>query len=150
MKWIIKPFAELSLLELYDVMVLRQAIFIVEQNCPYLDADGKDLNGTHLLGYEAEKLVAYARLLPQGVSYPDAVSIGRVVNAAEVRGRGVGRDLMQQAIAAARQLFGNQVILISAQCYLTRFYESFGFVAVGTPYLEDDIPHIKMRLDAQK
>ena len=141
------PYFALSLDELYETMVLRQSVFVVEQNCPYLDADGRDQRSYHLMGYSEDgNLLAYARLLPPGVSYPDYPSIGRVLNALEMRGKGVGRELMQEAISRCIDLFGNIAIKISAQCYLTSFYESFGFVAEGEEYLEDDIPHIAMIL----
>ncbi len=147
MYWKTKTFQELSLDELYQIMVLRQAVFVVEQDCPYLDADGKDQSSYHLLCYdEAEELVAYARLLPKGLSYKDAASIGRVVNSAKVRGKGIGKQLMDISIKEIRRLFGNEKITISGQCYLQRFYENLGFVVIGESYLEDDIPHYKMNL----
>jgi ElaA protein len=145
MYWKTKAFQELSLEELYQIMVLRQAVFVVEQDCPYLDADGNDQVSFHLLGYdEAEELVAYARLLPKGVSYDDAVAIGRVVNSSKVRGKGIGKELMEISITETKRLFKNEKITLSAQCYLQKFYEELGFQTVGESYLEDDIPHIKM------
>lgn len=140
-----KPFADLSLLELYDSMALRQEVFIVEQNCPYLDADGKDKAAWHLLGYKEQKqLIAYARLLPKGVSYEHYVSIGRIVSSPSVRRTGAGKALVQEALNCCNKLFPNQAIKISAQQYLLHFYESFGFVATGEEYLEDGIPHVGM------
>lgn len=128
-------------------MVLRQEVFIVEQNCPYLDADGKDLYSWHLLARDASnQLVAYTRLLPLGVSYPEYVSIGRVVSAPAARGTGAGREVMQRSIEMCRHLFGSESIKIGAQTYLLRFYESFGFRSTGEEYLEDGIPHTKMVL----
>lgn len=145
MYWKTKAFQELSLEELYQAMVLRQAVFVVEQDCPYLDADGKDQGSFHLLGYdEAEELVAYARLVPKGISYDDAVSIGRVVNSSKVRGKGVGKQLMEVSIKEVKRLFGDEKITLSGQCYLLEFYKDLGFQPVGETYLEDDIPHIKM------
>lgn len=143
------PFSELRPEELYEAMALRQEVFIVEQNCPYLDADGKDLAAWHLLGRDqAGKLIAYTRLLPEGVSYPGYTSIGRVVSAPSVRGTGAGRELMQRSIDMCRLLFGNQPIKIGAQSYLLKFYESLGFQSTGEAYLEDGIPHTKMILPA--
>lgn len=136
-------FYELTALQVYQVLALRAEVFVVEQNCPYLDPDGKDLNALHLLGYADEELAAYARILP-GKS--EAI-IGRVVVGALYRRHGFGRTLMQEAIAAAAALSPTGRIRISAQCYLTAFYESLGFVSEGTPYLEDDIPHIAMTRD---
>lgn len=145
MVWKTLLFNDLSLQELYDIMVLRQAVFVVEQNCPYLDADGKDQKAAHVLAYDDDgDLVAYSRLLPVGISYVDAISIGRVVSSDKVRGQGIGQELMRFSIQEIYRLFGHKKLTISAQCYLIKFYESFGFQAVGETYLEDDIPHIKM------
>ena len=145
-----KPFSELSLTELYDLMALRQLVFVVEQDCPYLDADGQDAVAWHLLGYdENSKLLAYARLMPSGVSYPGYLSIGRVVNHPDTRGKGVGKQLMQEAIREVTRLFGKHSIKLSAQCYLIPFYERLGFQTIGDRYLEDGIPHIAMIRNAE-
>ncbi len=141
------PFDNLTVRELYEIMTLRQEIFIVEQNCAYLDADGKDLSSWHLLGRDdAGKLVCYTRLLPEGLAYDGYTSIGRVVNAASVRGTGTGKILMQRSIEMCRHLFGNHPIKIGAQSYLLKFYASFGFQSTGEAYIEDGIPHTKMIL----
>ncbi len=138
-------FKQLNITQLYDIMALRQSVFVVEQNCPYLDADGKDPQGWHLMAKSADGgLLAYARLLPAGVSYPEYPSIGRVVSAPQARGQGAGRALMQAAIQYCEQLFSNQPIKIGAQTYLLPFYQSFGFQPVGNIYIEDGIPHIAM------
>ena len=144
-----KPFYELELEELYQIMVLRQEVFVVEQNCPYLDADGKDQSGFHLMGWDEKgTLVAYTRLLDKGIAYDNYPAIGRVVTSQQVRGSGAGKLLMKASIKAVKQLFPQQKsIKISAQCYLIRFYQSFGFQTTGEEYLEDDIPHIAMILD---
>ncbi len=127
-------------------MVLRQEVFVVEQNCPFVDADGKDQQSWHLTGYnEGGKLVAYVRLLPEGLAYEGYTSIGRVINCASVRGTGVGKVLMQRSIEETNKLFGKEFpIKIGAQCYLERFYASFGFASQGEPYLEDGIEHLTM------
>lgn len=142
-------FDELTLVQLYDVMALRQTVFVVEQNCPYLDADGKDADSWHVLGYDENsgKLVAYTRLLPKGLTYADYASIGRVSTAPGVRGQGVGRRLMEESLRQAKRLFGDAPIKISAQSYLIDFYREFGFVSVGEEYLEDGIPHRGMLLE---
>ncbi len=139
-------FSELTVYELYDAMALRQEIFSVEQNCAYLDADGKDLQGFHLLGYADSTLVACTRLLPKGVSYDNYASIGRVVNAYKVRGQGVGKMLMEESIRQMARLFPNDPVKIGAQTYLLKFYTSLGFVSTGEEYLEDNIPHTSMIL----
>jgi ElaA protein len=144
MRFRIKKFKKLSLAELYAVMQLRQEIFVVEQHCPYLDADGKDQASVHVLGYEKQKLVAYARLVPQGVSYKKAPSIGRVVVHKDFRGKKYAYALMDVCIRETLRRFKSDRITISAQLYLKDFYTRTGFNAVGEVYPEDDIPHIKM------
>ncbi len=139
------PFDQLTPRELYDIMALRQEVFIVEQNCPYLDADGKDPHCWHLTGRnDGGKLVCYTRLLPKGLAYDDYISIGRVVSSPSARGTGAGKILMQRSIELCIHLFGNQPIKIGAQSYLLKFYEGFGFRSTGEEYLEDGIPHTKM------
>ncbi len=141
------PFHELSLTELYDILALRQEVFIVEQNCPYLDCDGKDQAAWHFQGRdELGKLLCYTRLLPLGVAYPDYPSIGRVVSSPVARGTGIGKELMTASIEQCRVLFGPQAIKIGAQSYLLKFYAGFGFRSTGEEYLEDGIPHTKMVL----
>lgn len=140
----IRPFEELSLVELYEIMRLRQEVFVVEQNCPYLDADGKDLDSLHVLGFENKKLCCYCRLLPKGISYPDATSIGRVITSQEVRGKGYGKKMMEAAISTLKMQYPDHPIKISAQKYLKLYYESFGFVDSNIEYLEDNIWHILM------
>lgn len=145
-RWIIKPFQELSVIELYELIKLRLEIFVVEQNCSYQDADGKDLKSLHLMGYSNDGvLVAYCRILPAGISYAE-VSIGRVVSSSLVRGSGVGKQLMLEALKCIEEKFGNSSVRISAQSYLLKFYESFGFKSLGKEYLEDNIPHMEMLL----
>ena len=143
MTWLLKKFADLTPFELYAALQLRSEVFVVEQNCVFLDADDKDQDAYHLLGYQQNKLVAYTRLLPAGVAYAE-VSIGRVVTAPSVRRTGAGRLLMQESINKTYNLFGINPIKIGAQLYLKTFYESFGFVQTGDPYIEDGIPHIYM------
>ncbi len=146
MTWKTVAFNELTLEELYQMMIVRQEVFVVEQNCPYLDADDKDQKCFHVLGYENNDLIAYARLVPKGVSYENSVSIGRILTTEKGRGKGIGKGLVQFSIDETKRLFNATEITISAQCYLIKFYKSFGFKIVGEEYLEDDIPHIKMLL----
>lgn len=138
-----KPFKELTPFELYAILRLRNEIFVVEQNCVFQDADNQDQSCHHLLLYDQTALVAYARLVPAGIIYPE-ISIGRIVSSAQVRGTGAGRKLMQFAIEKAYDLFGLSPIRIGAQMYATGFYEKFGFVKSGPIYDEDGIPHIQM------
>ncbi len=143
----LKYFRDLTPEELYEVLALRQKVFIVEQNCPYLDADGRDAGCLHLMGWDdAGRLAAYTRLLPRGVAYEDYASIGRVVTAPEARGTGAGKRLMEESIRRLYESLGHCDIKIGAQTYLLRFYEGFGFRSTGREYLEDGIPHTEMVL----
>lgn len=144
MKWIKKTFAELSTAELYDILALRSAVFVVEQHCNYQDMDYNDQKAHHLMGFDEQgRLSAYTRLFPAGVTF-DMASIGRVLTAAHARGTGAGKELMQASIDAVEKTWGKGPIKIGAQLYLKRFYESFGFVKASEMYYEDDIEHIKM------
>jgi ElaA protein len=136
-------FDDLTPKELYRIIRLRNEVFVVEQNCVFQDADNKDQFCHHLMVYAGDELVAYARLVPPGVSYKE-MSIGRVVSSPAYRKTGAGRFMMQQAIEECHRLFGEGPIRIGAQLYLQRFYESLGFIAEGDIYLEDDIQHIEM------
>lgn len=145
--WTCKTFNTLTPNELYEALRLRSEVFIVEQNCPYLDEDNKDQESWHLMGWSNDNLVAYVRILPAGLSFKE-VSIGRVVNSPSVRNKGIGRLLMNKAIEKTWELFGKQNIRIGAQLYLRKFYESLGFKGVSDIYLEDNIEHIEMVLTA--
>lgn len=144
LEWKIKPFEALTNHELYDLLKLRSEIFVVEQNCVYLDLDGKDKIALHLFGTFDGKTVAHARLFKAGISFDNA-SIGRVVVDSNYRDRKWGHDLMREAIAGVAHHFGESQITIGAQLYLKKFYESHGFVQTSEMYLEDDIPHIEMK-----
>ena len=142
--WTTKPFAALTLAELYALLQLRSEVFVVEQTCAFQDIDGHDQAALHLLGHTAAgELAAYARLFGAGRSCAQ-VSIGRVVTSPRYRGHGLGRQLLREALAQCAAQFGPQPIKIGAQQYLRAFYESFGFVAEGEGYLEDGIPHLHM------
>lgn len=142
-EWKIKPFKALSVNELYDILQLRSRVFVVEQNCVYLDPDGKDKEALHLFGIFDEKIVAHARLFASGITFENA-SIGRVTVDPDYRDRKWGQELMKEAIAGIRLYFGEDKIKIGAQLYLKKFYENQGFVQTSEMYLEDDIPHIEM------
>jgi len=141
--WSLKKFDTLTPHELYAILQLRNAVFVVEQNCVYQDADNKDIQAYHLMGWQQDKIVAYTRLLPAGLAFAEP-SIGRVLTATTVRKTGAGKQLMQQSIASIQQLFGAVPIRIGAQLYLKKFYEDFGFVQSSSLYLEDNIEHIEM------
>lgn len=142
----VKRFDELNALELYEILRARAEVFVVEQNCVYQDLDNKDLGAYHVIIREDGKIVAYLRVLDRGVSY-DTASVGRVITTAQGRGRGIGLILLNEGIKAAKEYFSADRITISAQCQARGFYEKVGFVAVSEPYLEDDIPHVRMILD---
>lgn len=144
--WQWLQFDDLDTHALYALMALRQEVFVVEQECAYLDADGADQRSYHLLAWDSPartKLCAYLRAPLAGVKYPE-LSIGRVVIDPDYRGRGLGKPLMLRALEAIDQDPGKQAIRISAQAYLVDFYTRLGFETVSEPYDEDGIPHVEM------
>jgi len=140
---ICKPFESLTNKELYAILRLRSEIFVVEQNCVFLDMDNKDQSSQHLMLYHNKELMAYARIVPAGTSYTEP-SIGRIVSSPAARGKGFGKQLLALAIENCIRLYGNKTIRIGAQLYLKTFYESFGFTVTGAVYDEDGIDHIEM------
>ena len=144
-KWVTKKFEALSIVELYQILRLRSEIFVVEQNCVYQDLDNKDQKALHLFGENDGKIIAYSRLFKAG-DYFDCSSIGRVVVDVNYRHKKFGHDLIKQGIAEIKNHFNEQNITISAQLYLKKFYESHGFIQTSEMYLEDDIPHIEMKI----
>lgn len=143
-----KPFNSLTLNQLYEILALRQKVFIVEQNCPYLDCDNNDQQAFHVLGQnEDSNIIGYSRIFPKGISYPDYCSIGRIATHPAYRKQLVGNLIMQESIKHCHNLFGGACLIkISAQSHLEAFYNKHGFVANGEAYLEDGIPHIAMIL----
>ena len=139
----IKKFDDLSPLELYKIMQLRNEVFVAEQNCVYQDADNKDQSSWHFMGWGDDKLIAYTRILPPGLVYAGA-SIGRVVTSPSARRGGIGRELMKKSIEQVKKLFGKIPVKIGAQLYLKKFYTSLGFQPTSEIYLEDNIEHIEM------
>lgn len=144
MPFIQKSFAELTTTELFHIYQLRVAVFVVEQDCVYQEVDDDDLIAQHLFRTDdAGQVLAYARLIPE----PNQVRIGRVLVAASARKHGAGRELVTEAIAAARETYPEaQQIVIQAQAYLQKFYASFGFTPTSEVYLETGIPHLDMVL----
>lgn len=141
---------QLSAAQLYQLLALRNTVFIVEQQCVYQDIDGADLSGEnrHLLATRENKLLAYARLLaPQSAEQP--ARIGRVIVSGEARGMKLGNQLMEQAVASCRHHWPQHNVFLSAQAHLQDFYGRFGFRAVSGNYLEDNIPHIDMVLSVR-
>lgn len=148
MRWQWSPFDALTLRELYAAMRLRQEVFVVEQDCPYLDADGQDEGCHHLLGWDGDALVAYVRVFPPGGAVHPEVVIGRVVVRGTRRSEGHGRAVMHEAHARALGEWGPQPCWLSAQAHLSDWYGSLGYAICGPGYLEDDIPHVPMRRPA--
>ena len=142
--WHYKLFDELSAKELYQIIQLRNEVFVIEQDCIYQDADGKDLNCGHLWATINDEVVAYSRIVPKGVSYVNEPSIGRVISNGKFRGLGLGKQLIANSIQVIANRFFTSSIRISGQLYLKAFYESFDFEQVSEEYLEDNIPHIEM------
>ncbi len=143
---ILKKWNELTIEELYEILALRENIFIVEQNCPYNDLDYKDQNSLHLFYKEDNEIIAYLRLLPLGISYEKSPSIGRVITKVNARRRGLSRKLIKYGINYIFNNMNGNSIEISGQKYLRKFYESLGFRVEGDEYLEDNIPHYHMIL----
>ena len=141
--WKIKSFEELSIHELYEILKVRQEVFVVEQTCYYLDADGYDQKALHLFAEKEGKVVAYCRIFPKGVKYPET-SIGRVLTHPDFRNLKLGKTLISFALEAIKTRFNTTECRISAQDYLIKFYSDFGFQDTGKKYLEDDIPHTEM------
>lgn len=139
----IKTFEELALHELYELLRLRSQVFVVEQDCVYQDIDGKDEKALHVLGYEDYKIVAYTRIFPPGIYFSEA-AIGRVVVRESNRKNKYGHEILKASVKAIEDHLNTKNIKLSAQTYLTKFYESHGFEQVGEGYLEDGIPHIAM------
>lgn len=138
-----KTFQDLKTQELYDILQLRSAVFVVEQDCVYQDIDGKDKKALHVIGIKAEKIVAYTRIFKPG-DYFEQASIGRVVVAEKERTNKYGYDVMKASIDAIKTHYNTTIIHLSAQCYLKQFYNNLEFRVVGEEYHEDGIPHIGM------
>lgn len=138
-----KQFSDLSKEELYQILALRTEVFVVEQNCPYQELDGLDQRSIHMIGLVAGQVVATSRIIP---IKPNHFKLGRFVVKKSHRGAGLGKKLVEETLLYLRMETGSAFVEISAQTYLIKFYEEFGFVKVGQPYLEDDIPHHKMTL----
>jgi ElaA protein len=142
--WSWRRFEDLGVDGVYDMLALRAKVFILEQG-PYLDPDGADRHAWHLLGRDAGgALLAYLRVLDPGVKFDD-VTIGRVVVDASVRARGVGHELMREALAQCARRWPGRPVAMSAQSHLQRFYGRHGFETVSPEYLDDGIPHVDMR-----
>jgi len=146
MQWTFKKYKELTVDEFHDILQLRINVFVVEQNCPYPELDGKDKYAYHFFAFNKEKpsrIVAYTRIFKPG-DYYDKAAIGRVVVHPDFRKDGLGYKLMVKSVSQIKRTFKTGKIKIGAQTYLKKFYESLGFIKEGEDYLEDGIPHIYM------
>jgi ElaA protein len=143
-EWQWRRYGELAPLEIYAIFGARQAVFVVEQNAPYQDMDGKDLDAWHLIGWSGKEVAAYLRLIAPGVSFAEP-SLGRVLTTKIGRGTGLGRELIARGLEKMYELYPTLPTRIGAQAHLHKFYGSFGFVQSSEPYDEDGIPHIEMR-----
>jgi ElaA protein len=144
-KFYTAPFSEIPSVKMYCILALRADVFVVEQTCAYQDLDGKDEHAVWVWAEDENGIIhATARLLPAGISYKE-ISIGRVCTSMESRRTGLGKLLMEECLSQCEHIWGKQIITISAQQYLLKFYNELGFVEEGEMYLEDDIPHLKMK-----
>jgi ElaA protein len=143
LKWQCSRLDGFSATQLYALLAAREAVFVVEQNCSYQEADGLDREAVHLVAWSGPEVAAYLRVLGPHTRFAEP-SIGRVLTTLPFRGKGLGRAAMSRALAYAGSVYRGRNLRISAQTYLESFYASFGFRAVTEPYLEDDIPHIEM------
>ena len=144
--WASKRFDDLSVREMHRILMLRQEVFVIEQDCIYPDIDAKDEDSLHVFGVDQNGfVVAYARLVPPGLKYAEP-AVGRVVVAQQARATGMGYELMERVLVEARKLYPGQGNRISAQAHLKRFYSAFGYAQVSDEYDEDGIPHIEMLL----
>jgi ElaA protein len=145
MSWYLKKFEELTNIELYNLLKERTTVFVVEQNCPYLEVDGKDPFSYHLYKEDNGKIIAYLRIVPAGVTYQE-ISIGRVFVKKEYRGQGIAEELLKKGLDFIQNELQEANVKIQAQDYLRKFYSSFGFQTISETYLEDNIPHVDMLL----
>ena len=146
-KW--KTFAELTTEELYEIIHLRQKVFIVEQNCPYVDVDYADQKANHLIVLKDNKFIGYLRAFEPGFKYAES-SLGRIITDIDFRKQGIGEKITRKGISYLFEKFPNDNIVISAQHRLLNFYNKLGFKQRGSIYLEDDIDHIEMCLECPK
>jgi len=144
MQLLVKHFTELSAAELYAILRARQDVFVVEQNCPFEEIDGKDLDAYHLWFEENGDILAYARVLDRGVSF-ETPAVGRVISIR--RREGLGSRILSEGIRIAREKYSAEAVMLEAQVYARKLYEKQGFVQVSEEFLEDGIPHIIMRLE---
>lgn len=150
LNWQFKHYNDLSLNEFHDILALRIKVFVVEQNCPYQELDGKDKKSYHLICRNGKgELVGTMRILPQGVAYED-VGFGRIVLDESARGEKEGHQMVEEALEFCKAEFGDVPIYLSGQKHLEAFYNKHNFKSTGKEYLEDGIPHVEMCFNDKK
>ncbi|PIT12784.1 GNAT family N-acetyltransferase [Snodgrassella alvi] len=145
MDYYVKSFSELSTKEFYEIAKLRIAVFVVEQTCPYQEIDAYDEQAVHIWMQEGQTIIGYTRIIDQDAT----VTFGRVIIHPSHRGKKLGNQLLEKTLAVIKTQMPDKPIVISAQAHLIDFYGAYGFVPVSDVYLEDDIPHIRMRKEKQ-
>ena len=145
MKTEVKKFKDLSVEEIHEILRIRSEVFVIEQRCIYQDIDGKDKKAMHVMGKNNNEIIAYTRILDSGDCY-DFPSISRVVVKKKNRGAERGKEIMKESIKYIKETLKEKTIVLAAQKYLENFYRELGFIAEGEEYLEDEIPHQKMKL----
>lgn len=143
MKLIVKSFGELSTDELYQMIRIREEVFVLEQQCIYVDCDGYDPRCDHIIIKDNNEVVATCRIIPAGVKY-EQISIGRVVVSDKVRRRGLGTMMVEEGLAYINSKYGDQDVILSAQVAIKEMYEAVGFRVDSDVYLEDGIDHVRM------
>lgn len=141
MQLLSKSFSELAVPELFEILKTRVAVFVVEQRCAYQEIDEIDKLSRHVALVDDGKILAYVRVIPAGLSYPE-VSLGRVLTTK--RGMGLGARIVKEGIKVAQTAFSATAIRIAAQAYAVGFYEKLGFQVYSEPFDEDGIPHVEM------
>lgn len=141
MDYHVKEFAKLTTKEFFEIVKLRIAVFVVEQNCPYQEVDEADEQALHTWLQDGSEIMGYTRIIDKG----DTVTFGRVIVNPDYRGKKLGNKLVEETLKVIEANYPNRPIIIGAQAHLTNFYGAFGFEAISEVYLEDDIPHVNMR-----
>lgn len=142
--WLWQTYEALTKDQLYDILALREKVFILEQKCFYTDLDYRDQKSVHLLGILDNQLACYLRILPKGIAYPDIMSFGRVVTAPFARGLGLGKQMLEETLLYFKKHHPDESIKISAQIYLEKFYKSYGFETISEPYDDEGVIHVDM------
>ena len=147
MELCVKAFSELTTVELYEILKVRVAVFVVEQSCPYMELDDLDKTAIHVWLRDEQGIEAYLRVMDRNAEREYA-SLGRVL--AVKRRQGLATRVVREGIRLAREHFGANKVYLEAQTYAKGLYEKQGFVQISEEFLEDGIPHVKMLLDCSQ